>query len=87
MFGIKVEKINDNLVIRWQLSKIEIPISEILDVSHDDTYGGDQKDAIRIGTPYGTTDRIIIKTNFKTYILFTTNVISLNKKISSIMNL
>lgn len=86
MFGIKVDKMNDNLVVRWQLSKIEIPISEILDVSHDDTYGGEPKDAIRIGTPYGTTDRITIKTNSKTYLLFTTNVTSLHKKISTIMN-
>lgn len=86
MFGIHVEKLNDNLVIRWQLSKIEIPISEIVDVSNDDTYGGEQKDAIRIGTPYGTTDRIKIMTNSKTYILFTTNTTSLSKKINSIMN-
>ncbi|WP_160036938.1 SunI/YnzG family protein [Paenibacillus sp. An7] len=86
MLGIKAEKINDNLVIIWQLSKIEIPISEIVNISHDDTYGGEQKDAIRIGTPYGTTDRIIIKTNSQTYILFTTNVISLEKKLNSIKN-
>ncbi|WIV21190.1 hypothetical protein QPK24_11185 [Paenibacillus polygoni] len=87
MLGVKVEKINDDLIIKWQLSKIEIPKSEIVNISHDDTYGGEQKDAIRIGTPYGTTDRIIIKTNSQTYILFTTNVTSLHKKISTIINL
>lgn len=63
MLGIKVEKINDDLIIKWQLSKIEIPTFEIVNISHDHTYGGEQKDAIRIGIPYGTTDRIIIKTN------------------------
>ncbi len=29
MIGVKVEKSKENLVINWQLSKIEIPIKEI----------------------------------------------------------
>jgi hypothetical protein len=86
MIGIKVEKLNDNLVISWLLSKIEIPISEIVEVTLDDTYGGEEKTAIRIGSPYGTTDRVVIKTNSNTYILFTTNVVSIKNKISSLMN-
>lgn len=32
MLGIKVEKSNENLIIHWQLSKVEIPIREINDV-------------------------------------------------------
>lgn len=86
MYGIKVAKVNDDLVIHWQLSKIEIPISEIIDVLLDDTYGGEPKNAIRIGTPMGTTDRIVIKTTTKSYILFTTNVDSILKKINSAMS-
>jgi hypothetical protein len=86
MSGIKIEQLNDNLVISWLLSKIEIPISEIVEVTLDDTYGGEEKTAIRIGTPYGNTDRVVIKTNSNAYILFTTNGVSIKNKISSFMN-
>ncbi|MBL4965100.1 SunI/YnzG family protein [Bacillus halotolerans] len=71
MLGIKVEKSNENLIISWQLSKIEIPIREINDVFLDLNYGGEEKSAVRIGFPYGSTDRIVIKTANNTYILFT----------------
>ncbi|WP_339181921.1 hypothetical protein NST56_10740 [Bacillus sp. FSL R5-0560] len=83
MLGIKVEKSNDNLIINWQLSKIEIPIKEISDVFLDPNYGGEEKSAVRIGLPYGSTDRIVIKTANNTYILFTTNAASLMNKIVS----
>ncbi|MEC1688749.1 SunI/YnzG family protein [Bacillus mojavensis] len=83
MLGIKVEKSNDNLIINWQLSKIEIPIKEISDVFLDQNYGGEEKSAVRIGLPYGSTDRIVIKTANNTYILFTTNAASLMNKIVS----
>ncbi|RSL35320.1 hypothetical protein D7Z54_01785 [Salibacterium salarium] len=86
MMGIKVEKSEDNLIIKWQLSKTEIPISDITDVTLDDTYGGQDKEAIRIGTPYATTDRIAITTGSGSYILFTTNVDSLLKKINKYVN-
>ncbi|WP_286058504.1 SunI/YnzG family protein [Bacillus mojavensis] len=83
MLGIKVEKSNDNLIINWQLSKIEIPIKEISDVFLDQNYGGEEKSAVRIGLPYGSTDRIVIKTANNTYILFTINAASLMNKIVS----
>ncbi|MCC2929057.1 SunI/YnzG family protein [Bacillus mojavensis] len=83
MLGIKVEKSNDNLIINWQLSKIEIPIKEISDVFLDQNYGGEEKSAVRIGFPYGSTDRVVIKTVNNTYILFTTNAASLMNKIVS----
>jgi hypothetical protein len=86
MSGIKIEQLNDNLVISWLLSKIEIPISEIVEVTLDDTYGGEEKTAIRIGTPYGETDRVVIHTHSNIYILFTTNGVSIKNKISSFMN-
>ncbi|WP_437131442.1 SunI/YnzG family protein [Bacillus atrophaeus] len=80
MFGIKVEKSNENLIINWQLSRIEIPIKEIKDVSLDLTYGGEEKNAIRIGTPYGSTDRVVNKTANNTNILFITDTASIMKK-------
>ncbi|OIR59234.1 hypothetical protein BLL41_21570 [Bacillus sp. FMQ74] len=81
MLGIKVEKSNENLIINWQLSKIEIPIKEINDVFLDPNYGGEEKNAVRIGFPYGSTDRVVIKTANNTYILFTTNAGSIMSKI------
>ncbi|PSL32968.1 hypothetical protein B0H99_11078 [Planomicrobium soli] len=83
MFGINVKKSNDIVTIKWQLSKVEIPASDIIDVSLDDTYGGEDKKAFRIGTPYGTTDRVVIKTKTQTYILYTTNPTSIKNKILS----
>ncbi|CAI6263309.1 hypothetical protein B4073_1860 [Bacillus subtilis] len=43
MLGIKVKKSNENLIINWQLSKIEIPIREINDVFLDPNYGERRK--------------------------------------------
>ncbi|MEC1525957.1 hypothetical protein P9D43_28570 [Neobacillus niacini] len=83
MFEIKLEKLNDRLIIKWQLTKIEIPISDILEVTQDDTYyGGGAKDSIRIGFPNGTADRIVIITKSDTYVLFT-NVDAIKKKVLS----
>jgi hypothetical protein len=71
IFEVHVSKTNENLQIKWLLSSIEIPLSDITEVVNDDTYGGEEKSAIRIGTPYGHTDRVVIKTRARTYILFT----------------
>ena len=81
---VKVSRNNENLRIKWQLSQIDIPLSEIKDVTMDDTYGGEDKKAIRIGLPYGHTDRIVIKTLSETYILYTSNG-GLKDKILSFM--
>lgn len=43
MLGIKVEKSNENLIISWQLSKIEISINEINDVFFTRTMGERRK--------------------------------------------
>ncbi|WP_339181567.1 hypothetical protein NST56_09780 [Bacillus sp. FSL R5-0560] len=83
MLGINVEKSNENLIINWQLSKIEIPIKEINDIFLDPNYGGRGESAVRIGFPYGSTDRVVIKTANNTYILFTTNAASIMSKIVS----
>ncbi|QUW23808.1 hypothetical protein JSQ81_10105 [Sporosarcina sp. Marseille-Q4063] len=85
MFELNVEELKDKIVIKWQLSKIAIPISEIVEVTDDDTYSGREKNAIRIGFPYGTDDRIVIKTTTETYILFTSSA-TIKKKIYSIVN-
>lgn len=73
MLGVDVQKSGEKLEITWQLSKTEILLSDILDVYMDDTYAGNEKEAVRIGTPFATTDRVAIKTRSKIYILFTTN--------------
>ena len=86
MFGIFVKKVNSDVVIRWLLTKVTIPISDILAVTTDDTYGGNEKQAIRLGTPYGTTDRLVIITKENTYILFTTNYLAIQKKLDSYIN-
>lgn len=86
MFDINVEKWNDKLIIKWQLTKIEIPISDILEVTQDDTYyGGGAKNSIRIGFPNGTADRIVIRTKSDTYVLFT-NAGAIKKKVISYVN-
>lgn len=68
---VKVSKNGDKLKIKWQLSNINIPLSDIKEVRNDDTYGGEEKTAMRIGYPYGHTDRVVIQTRSETYILFT----------------
>ncbi|MGA4466835.1 hypothetical protein ACPA2L_30175 [Bacillus bombysepticus] len=84
MLGINVIKTTEELIIKWQLAKVSIPLNEIIEVTEDDTYAGVEKtDAIRIGTPYGTTNRILIKTRKQDYVLFTTNMISIMNKINA----
>lgn len=81
--GIDVKKTEKELIIKWQLTKITIPLEDIIKVSEDNTYGGAKADAIRIGPPYGTTDRIFIETKKQDYIIFTTNKHPLMEEINS----
>ena len=81
---VKVSRKDENLHIKWQLSQIDIPISNIKEVLMDDTYSGEEKMAVRIGLPYGHTDRVVIKTRSETYILYTSNG-GLKEKILSYM--
>lgn len=60
--GRRCRKIGNDLVIRHQFSKVAIPIPDIINVTSDDTYAGKDKHEIRIGSPYGTTERIAIHT-------------------------
>lgn len=81
MVGINISKKENDLVIKWQMSKTSIPIKDITSIAFDNTYGGGPNEAVRIGTPYGTTDRLVIHTETRSYLLFTTNIHSLTKKI------
>ncbi|MDT8861251.1 hypothetical protein N0O92_13495 [Alkalihalobacillus sp. MEB130] len=71
MFEVKIEQTKDDIVFKWQLSKMNIPITDIVDVTSDDTYAGDKSSVMRIGYPYGTTERIYIKTQKSNYLVFT----------------
>jgi len=82
---VEVKEKDGNLQIKWLLSKIDIPLSDITEVLSDDTYGGEEPAAIRLGFPYGNSDRVVIKTVKETYIIFT-NIGGLKEKIFSFMN-
>ncbi|RDW17319.1 hypothetical protein [Oceanobacillus chungangensis] len=82
---IKVYRKNESLYIKWLLSKFEIKLSDITGVLNDDTYSGDEKSAIRIGFPYGNTDRVVIKTKTESYIIYS-SIDGLKEKILSYLN-
>ncbi|HDR7690180.1 SunI/YnzG family protein [Bacillus toyonensis] len=83
MLGIDVKKTKEALIISWQLAEVTIPLRDVLEVTEDATYaaGVEEPTAIRIGTAYGTTDRILIRTVKQNYVLFTTNKVSILKAI------
>lgn len=83
MIEVSVKKVENNFVIRWQLLRIEIPATDILDVRLDDTYGGEDPNAIRIGLSYGSTDRVNIKTAKQNYLVFTSNPSAIIHKLSA----
>lgn len=61
LLGIDIRKTEEELLITWQLAKIRIPLSEIIEVTEDITYADVEKaDIIRIGTAYSTTDHIVM---------------------------
>ncbi|GAB6764356.1 hypothetical protein bcgnr5414_14280 [Bacillus cereus] len=83
MLGIDVKKTNEELIISWQIAKVQIPLSEIIEVTEDETYAGvEEENVIRIGTAYATTDRILIRTVKQNYLLFTTNKVAILNKIN-----
>lgn len=83
MLGIDV-KTKEELIISWQLAEITIPLRDVIEVTEDATYAGvEVTSAIRIGTAYGTTDRILIKTVKQNYVLFTTNKVSILNAINA----
>ncbi|MYL31484.1 MULTISPECIES: hypothetical protein [Halobacillus] len=85
MVGINVREKDGYVIISWHFSKVEIHKTDIIEVIDDDTYGGEEKTAVRMGYPYATTERLFIRTNNQNYILFTNNT-SIKGKIESMMN-
>lgn len=79
-----MSKTDKELIISWQLAEVQIPLSEIIEVTEDETYAGvEEENVIRIGTAYATTDRILIKTVKQNYLLFTTNRVAVLNKINA----
>lgn len=54
-------------------------------MTYDDTYAGKSKTAMRIGYPYGTTERIIIQTVQTDYLIYT-SIRSTKEKVLSLIN-
>ncbi|MFD3449478.1 hypothetical protein ACFDTO_33405 [Microbacteriaceae bacterium 4G12] len=81
--GIDVKKTEKEFIIKWQLATVKIPVEEVIEIIEDDTYSGEDAGAVRIGVPYGTTNRIVIKTQKQNYILFTTNTAKILKVLNS----
>ncbi|MFC7319791.1 hypothetical protein [Halobacillus campisalis] len=79
MIGVKIKESGENVIISWQLSRVKIPKNEIIEVRNDDTYGGEDKSAMRIGFPSASLERFVIKTTKQNYILFTSNISIKNK--------
>ncbi|WP_368907262.1 SunI/YnzG family protein [Bacillus wiedmannii] len=78
MLGIDVKKTKEKLIISWQFAEVTIPLRDMIEVTEDATYAGvEEPSAIRIGTAYGATDRILIRTVKQNYVLFTTNKVSI----------
>ncbi|MCA1055741.1 hypothetical protein LCM10_12160 [Rossellomorea aquimaris] len=82
LFELRVTEEKGDLQIKWQLSTFNIPLDDMISVENDDTYAGKEKSAIRIGHPYGHTDRVVIRTEKETYILYT-SIGGLKEKILS----
>ncbi|MFE5474003.1 SunI/YnzG family protein [Bacillus safensis] len=58
------------LVLKFGLSKTEIPIDQIVNIKESDKYGVADNIDYRIGAPYGQPDRIVIETMEKRFLVF-----------------
>ncbi|KML12510.1 hypothetical protein VL07_06375 [Bacillus safensis] len=58
------------LVLKFGLSKTEIPIDQIVSIKESDKYGFADNIDYRIGAPYGQPDRIVIETMNKRFLVF-----------------
>jgi len=58
------------LVLKFGLSKTEIPIDQIVSIKESDKYGVADNIDYRIGAPYGQPDRIVIETMNKRFLVF-----------------
>jgi len=85
MSGIRVARDEEQLVIGWQQSKIEIPLGEAVHVAIDpDVFIPDDHPAL-IKCPYGTRERVIVQTSPDTFLIVNDKSISaMNKSQSGI---
>ncbi|MDA7025749.1 PH domain-containing protein [Bacillus sp. CLL-7-23] len=58
------------LVLKFGLSKTEIPLVDIVTIKESDQYGTAERVDHRIGIPYGQPDRVVIKTKTNNYLVF-----------------
>ncbi|MFS0654848.1 hypothetical protein [Bacillus sp. 179-C3.3 HS] len=58
------------LVLNFGLSKIEIPIDQIISIKESDKYGVADNIDYKIGMPYAQPDRIVIETKNKRFLVF-----------------
>lgn len=71
MIGLRVKEKDGMVVLKWMLSEVKIPKAHILEVVSDETYGGKDIQALRMGFPYATTERYLLKTTEQNYLLYT----------------
>ncbi len=69
MSGIKIARDDDQLIIDWQQSKLEIPLNEAVYVTLDQEYPMLDCHPALLKTPYGTRERVMIQTGTDTYLL------------------
>lgn len=85
--AMRVTKNDKEVNIKWRVADITIPNEDILSVKEDtNIYAGadennDEK-VVRIGSTFGKTNRILLNTKDKKYIIYTHN----DKKIINELN-
>jgi len=73
--AMRVSKDNNQVHIHWRVADITIPNDEIKEVKEDQDIHAlsneDQDHVVRIGSTFGKTNRVIINTDDKEYIIYT----------------
>ena len=73
--AMRVSKDNNQVHIHWRVADITIPNDEIKEVKEDQDIHAlsneDQDHVVRIGSTFGKTNRVIINTDEKEYIIYT----------------
>ncbi|MBA2176276.1 hypothetical protein H0266_15365 [Halobacillus locisalis] len=85
LFDVDIKKKDDHLRIKWQLSKIDIPLDEIKDIIEDEQHEGLERTGFQIGQPFRSTHRVVIHTAAETYVLHTSKA-GTKSQILSYMN-
>lgn len=73
--AMRVSKDENQVHIQWRVADIIIPNNEIKDVKEDQDIHAladeDQDHVVRIGSTFGKTNRVIVHTADKEYIIYT----------------